>query len=263
MIRHLFRAVLIVAAMAVVMRLSPKAVWPSAAPDGANVAAAEAPLPEEAPDNGAAATGAAAAEEPQPSEKPVKPARDRFARAVLAAFALPKGITYSRLSTPQQKKWDDLHKQLEPKLREALQAVQDNNGDKETEAKHDLAGVRKEIRDGIDQLLSSSGGGQETPSSSGSRPSASTSPPSYPPPGNYNPAYPGYVPYSNGGYNYYPGYGYGSPNYRRPTVSQTNPPATTTTTTSHPAKPATKPTPKPPPPPPKPTPKPTPKTTTK
>jgi hypothetical protein len=268
MIRQAIRAVLIIAAVAVVMRLSPKAAWLDAGPrDDSRAAAAEQGLPEVAADDAPAAdapaVGAAAADEPKPSDKAVKGGRDRFAKAVRAAFALPKGFSYSQLSRPQQKKWDDLRTKMGPKLREALQAVQDNTGDKEAEAKRALDGVHKEIRAAIDQIVASSGGGQETPSSSGSDyPSSSAPPPYHPEQGNYYPPYPGYPVYWYGGPGgYYPGYGYpySSWDHRRTSVTQTTLPKTTSqpanTTPKPPPKP--KPTPKPAPkPPPKPTPKP-------
>jgi hypothetical protein len=173
-----------------------------------------------------------------------KPGVDRFAKAIRSAFVLPKGLTYSQLSSAQQNKLDDLRTQKEPDLREALEALQQSGGSKDAEARHKVDDVRKEIRTAIDEILGA-GGGDSQPNSGSKYPSGSP-PPAYPDQGYppYGAGYPGYYP---GYYPYYPYYGPGwsyPGRYRhhgqQPNVSQ-NPP----TKPSTPPKPQPKPAPRP------------------
>jgi hypothetical protein len=173
-----------------------------------------------------------------------KPGVDRFAKAVRSAFVLPKGLTYSQLSSAQQNKLDDLRTQKEADLREALEALQESHGSKDAETRHKVDDVRKEIRTAIDEILAGGGSGSESQPSSGSKYPSGSPPPSYPDQGYpppYGAGYPGYYP---GYYPYYgPGWSYPG-RYRHhgqpPNVSQ-NPP----TKSSTPPKPQPQPKPQP------------------
>jgi hypothetical protein len=181
-----------------------------------------------------------------------KPGVDRFAKAVRSAFALPKGLTYSQLSSAQQNKLDDLRTQKEADLREALEALQESHGSKDAETRHKVDDVRKEIRTAIDEILGGGGSGSESQPNSGSKYPSGSPPPSYPEQGYpppYGSWYPGYSPYYGPGL-YYP-WRYGPwDHHKRPgqspnQVSQ-NPPTKSSTPPKPQPKPAPKPKPSPP-----------------
>jgi len=96
------------------------------------------------------ALSAAAHAADAPKGKDSKPAAANRFSPLETAFALPKGVT---LRPDQQKAYDKLRKEKEPKLKEAMAKVEKAEGDDKTKAAREVINLRETIEKQIKEIV--------------------------------------------------------------------------------------------------------------